>query len=77
MKTAAIIISIFLPGAGSLLMGKIVAGLIQLALAFTALLLNLTGIGILIGGPIGFVAWVWGLVTVARAEPKAPAGSAA
>jgi TM2 domain-containing membrane protein YozV len=65
MKAAAIILNFFVPGVGSLIIGKTGAGIAQLIIYFVGLFFALTLIGIIIGGPMMLGAWIWGLVTAA------------
>ena len=68
MKIVAFIINIFLPGVGTLLVGKIGTGIIQIVLSMIAHGLIWTGIGALIGIPLAVVVWIWALVSVATAQ---------
>jgi hypothetical protein len=72
MKTVAFIINIFLPGVGTLLVGKILVGIIQILLAMAAAALGATVIGWIIGGPLYFIVWIWALISVATAQPLPP-----
>lgn len=65
MKAVAIILNFFIPGVGSLVIGKTGAGVIQLIVYFVGLFLTLTLIGAIIGAPMMLGAWIWGLVTAA------------
>jgi TM2 domain-containing membrane protein YozV len=65
MKAVAIILNFFIPGVGSLVIGKTGAGVAQLIIYFVGLFLTLTVIGVIIGGPMMLGAWIWGLVTAA------------
>lgn len=68
MKTVAFIINIFLPGVGTILVGKILIGVIQIALYAAAHALTWTVIGALIGLPLIAIVWIWGLISVATAQ---------
>jgi hypothetical protein len=72
MKAVAFIINIFLPGAGTILIGKIGIGIVQLALYGLAHLLTWTVIGALIGIPLIVIVWLWGLISVATAPVPPP-----
>jgi hypothetical protein len=72
VKTAAFIINIFLPGAGTILIGKIPTGIVQLALYGLAHLLMWTVVGILFGLPLLAIVWLWGLITVATTPVPPP-----
>lgn len=65
MKAVAIILNFFIPGVGSLVIGKTGAGVIQLIVYFVGLFLTLTLIGAIVGAPMMIGAWIWGLVTAA------------
>lgn len=65
MKAVAIILNFFIPGVGSLVIGKTGAGVIQLIVYFVGLFLTLTLILAIIGAPMMLGAWIWGLVTAA------------
>jgi TM2 domain-containing membrane protein YozV len=70
MKVLAVIVNIFVPGVGSLIIGKIGTGIIQLILYGLGVLFSLTGIGVIVGGPICLVVWIWGIITAATAQVK-------
>lgn len=70
MKILGVIVNIFFPGIGSLIVGKIGTGIIQLILYGVGILFILTGIGVIIGWPICFIVWVWAIVTAATAQEK-------
>ncbi|HAX80445.1 MAG TPA: hypothetical protein DCY88_32565 [Cyanobacteria bacterium UBA11372] len=70
MKVAAIIINIFFPGIGTLIVGKVIQGIIQLILIFVAVLLTLTGIGVILGIPIYFIVWIWAIISAATAVDR-------
>jgi hypothetical protein len=58
------ILNIVLPGLGTLLYGNNKGvGVAQLVLFLVGLLLCLTLIGIVIGGPMMLAAWIWSIVT--------------
>lgn len=65
MKAVAIILNFFIPGVGSLVIGKTGAGIAQLIIYFVGLFFTLTLIGVIIGAPMMLGAWIWGLVTAA------------
>lgn len=68
LTVIGIIVNLFAPGIGTLVMGKWVSGFIQLGLLAVALILKLVSIGILgiVLGPmvwaITAVAWGWALL---------------
>jgi len=65
MKIIAIIINIFFPGVGTLIVGKIGTGVIQIILTIIAAFLSFTGFLSIIGIPLGIGVWIWALVSVA------------
>ena len=71
MKAAAVIVNFFIPGVGSLIIGKTTEGIIQLVLYFLGFLLTVTLIGAIIGLPMMLAAWIWGLVTAATYDEAA------
>lgn len=70
MKVLGIIVNIFLPGIGTLIVGKIIQGIIQIIFVFIAMLLTLTGIGAIFGIPIYFIVWIWAIVSSATSINK-------
>ncbi|MDH5721566.1 MAG: hypothetical protein OEZ13_13245 [Spirochaetia bacterium] len=59
---ALILNLLFFPGVGSLLGGKVKAGIIQIFLFFICFILIFTIIGAVIAYPFMFCIWVWGIV---------------
>jgi hypothetical protein len=70
MKAAGIIVNIFLPGIGTLIVGKWLQGILQFILALVAAMFIFTGIGMIIGIPLGFVALIWAIVSVAAMQDR-------
>lgn len=70
MKVLGIIVNIFLPGVGTMIAGRAGLGFGQLVLWLIGLFFSLTVIGIIIGYPIMFVAWLWGIISVASMDDK-------
>jgi len=68
MKAVGFIVNIFLPGVGTLLVGKVGTGIAQILLFVFALILNFTVILAIIGIPLGLGIWVWGLVSALTAR---------
>lgn len=68
MKIIALLINAFLlPGIGSIMIGRGVSGAFQIAMVvFGVILFIVPFIGPFIGMLLIFIAWIWGLVTVAR-----------
>jgi len=65
MKVIAIIINIFFPGVGTLIVGKIGTGVIQLVLSIIAAVMIATGLLSIVGIPLAVGVWIWALVSVA------------
>lgn len=63
MKVLAIIVNVFFPGIGTLIVKKWVQAVAQLILGGVAAVLFFTGIGSIIGGPIAFIVWVWAIIS--------------
>lgn len=70
MKVLAVILNLLLPGLGSLLVGRVGAGIVQLMLLFVAVVLNFTVIGAVVGIPLAVVNWIWALVTAVNGRPQ-------
>lgn len=67
MKILAIIVNIFFPGIGTLLVKKWWQAFFQIVLGAIGVILAWTGIGGIIGVPIVFIIWVWAIVSAATA----------
>ena len=67
-----LILNLFFPGVGSLVVGKTTAGIIQLVMFVLSVPLSLIAIGI----PLYLAAWIWALVTGIQAfsSPPRPPG---
>jgi len=65
MKLLGILLNIVLPGVGTLIVGKVVQGIIQLVLAIFAIALCFTVFGAIIGIPIYLIVWIWAIVSAA------------
>jgi TM2 domain-containing membrane protein YozV len=73
MKVLALLVNIVLPGVGTLLVGKIVQGIIQIVIIGLCIVIMIitAGFGAIITGPIALITWIWGIVSVATAgQPK-------
>lgn len=70
MAIAALIINFFVPGVGTLMLGKIIQGVIQLIMMLVGIVLNFTIIGAVVGIPLCFIAWVWSLVNAGTSLQK-------
>ncbi|MCK6556403.1 hypothetical protein L6Q96_17770 [Candidatus Binatia bacterium] len=70
MRVAGVIVNIFFPGIGTLIVRKFGQGIAQLVLCLFAGMLILTGIGAIIGIPLAVVVWVWAIVSAATATEQ-------
>jgi TM2 domain-containing membrane protein YozV len=68
-NVVGVIINLFVPGAGTLVVGKTGQGVAQLILFFVGVILNVTVLFAIIGIPLCFSMWVWSLVSAATARP--------
>lgn len=76
MRAIGVIVNIFLPGVGTLLVGKFVEGVIQIVLVIIAILMNVSIVLAIIGVPLGIGTYIWALVSAAtRKMPKMKSGS--
>ena len=65
MKILSVIVNIFIPGIGTMMMGRIGTGIIQLILLGIANLMIWTFILGIIGWPLYAIVWLWAVVGVA------------
>ncbi|TRT92958.1 hypothetical protein [Microcystis aeruginosa] len=70
MKALAIIINIFFPGIGTLIVGKIGEGVAQFLIWLVGVVLTFTVLLSFIGIPICVAMWVWSIVSAATSRPK-------
>jgi len=70
MKALAIIINIFFPGIGTLIVGKIGEGVAQFLIWLVGVVLTFTVVLSFIGIPICVAMWVWSIVSAATSRPK-------
>lgn len=70
MKMLGVIVNIFLPGIGSLVVGQTTTGIVQFLLWLFGVILILTGILAIIGVPISIIAWIWSIITAANSPDK-------
>ena len=70
MKVLAIIVNLFLPGIGTLFVKKWGQAIAQITLGIIAGILIVTGVGSIIGIPLGIGVWIWSIVTAATANPE-------
>ena len=68
MKILAVIVNIFIPGVGTMMMGRIGTGIVQLILIGLAAVLNFLVITLIIGVPLYAIVWLWAVVGVALME---------
>ncbi len=71
LKILAIIVNIFLPGIGTLIVKKWIQAVLQLILGGIAAVFTFTGVGIVVGGPLAFVVWVWAIISAVTYEEEA------
>jgi hypothetical protein len=69
MKVLAIIINIFFPGIGTLIIKKWGEAITQIILGIIAIILIFTGVGAIIGGPLAFIVWIWAIISSATSKP--------
>lgn len=69
MKALGIIVNIFFPGIGTMIVGKIGQGVAQLLLYFLGVLIVFFSFGLLffIGVPLCIGVWIWALASAASA----------
>jgi len=72
MKAVAIIVNLFFPGVGTMIIGKVGVGVMQIILGLIGAFLTFTGILSIIGIPLVIVAVIWSLVTVANSQTAEP-----
>jgi len=70
VKVIGIIVNIFFPGIGTLIVGKVGQGIAQILLFVLGVILNFTVILSIIGIPLCFGIWVWSIVSAATSHPK-------
>ncbi len=70
MKILAIIINIFFPGIGTMIVGKIGTGIAQLILYIIGFGLSATGVLAIVGIPLAIGVWIWSLVSVAKSDAE-------
>jgi TM2 domain-containing membrane protein YozV len=64
----ALVLNIFFPGVGTLVLGETKIGVIQL----TLWLISIPLLFVLIGFPLSFGVWIWAIVTAAQSFSRAP-----
>ena len=70
LKILAIIVNIFLPGVGTLIVQKWFQGIFQLILGGIAAIFSFTWIGVVVGGPLAVIVWIWAMVSVITYEER-------
>ena len=70
MRALGIIVNLFVPGVGTIIVGKAVSGVVQFILYALAVSLVATGIGAIVGVPLGIFVWIWAIVSAVTAEDK-------
>lgn len=68
MKVIAVLINIFVPGFGTLFVGKILSAIIQMLLYVIGLIFTFTWIGGIIGIPLCLIVWIWSIASVVTAD---------
>ena len=68
MKALAIVANIFIPGVGTLIIGKLGRGIAQILLFGLGVVLNFTVIGAIVGIPLCIGIWIWGIVVAANTD---------
>jgi TM2 domain-containing membrane protein YozV len=63
MRTVGIIVNIFFPGVGSIIIGKVGQGIAQIILYILGIIFSMTMVGVIIGLPLCIGVWIWGIVT--------------
>ena len=69
MKALAIILNVFIPGVGTLVVGKIGEGITQLLLWLLGVILVVTVLLSFIGVPLCIAMLVWSIVSAATSKP--------
>jgi TM2 domain-containing membrane protein YozV len=69
MKALAIILNVFVPGVGTLVVGKIGEGITQLLLWLLGVILVVTVLLSFIGVPLCIAMFVWSIVSAATSKP--------
>jgi TM2 domain-containing membrane protein YozV len=69
MKALAIIMNVFIPGVGTLVVGKIGEGITQLLLWLLGVILVVTVLLSFIGVPLCIAMLVWSIVSAATSKP--------
>jgi TM2 domain-containing membrane protein YozV len=70
MKVLGILVNLFFPGVGTMIVGKVGQGVAQLCLYLFGVFLTFTAIGAIIGIPLCVIVWIWALVSAASSPPQ-------
>jgi TM2 domain-containing membrane protein YozV len=70
LEVLGILVNLFFPGVGMLIVGKIGQGVTQLLLYILGLVLIFTVVLLIFGIPLCLDMWVWSLVGAATARPN-------
>ncbi|MDE2165933.1 MAG: hypothetical protein KGJ66_06310 [Alphaproteobacteria bacterium] len=65
MRGLAVLINVFIPGIGTLMVGKVGQGIAQFILWAVGVAICFTVIGVFIGVPMAIAAWIWAIVSAA------------
>ena len=72
MKALAIIINLFFPGIGTLIVKKFGQGITQIILTVIAAGLIFTGVLSFVGIPLAIGVWIWAIVSAAGSNTQEP-----
>jgi TM2 domain-containing membrane protein YozV len=70
MKAVGVLVNIFLPGVGTIIVGKAGQGIAQILLYLLGILLSFTVVGAIIGVPLCIAVWIWAIVSAATSEAR-------
>ena len=70
MKALGIIVNIFFPGIGTLIVGKIGQGVAQILLYLLGVMFCFSFFGLIIGVPLCIAVWIWALASAANAPSE-------
>lgn len=72
LKIVAIVVNIFLPGVGTLIVQKWIQGILQLILIGVAAVFTFTGVGVIVGYPLTGIVWIWALISTITYQEESP-----
>jgi TM2 domain-containing membrane protein YozV len=64
MKVSGVLINLFVPGIGTMVVGKIGQGIAQFVIWAVGVAICFSVVGAIIGLPMAIGAWIWSLVSV-------------